>query len=81
VLRETELATEAFNVQLQSLDVLDPKNIEAAFRTASKGRADAVLVLPSSILNSHRTQVAELAAKSRLPAIYLQPSGWKMEGL
>ena len=32
-------------VQLQYLDVLDPKDIETAFRAASKGRADAVLML------------------------------------
>ena len=34
------------------------------------GRADAVLVQPSSIFNSRRTQIVKLAAKSRLPAIY-----------
>jgi putative tryptophan/tyrosine transport system substrate-binding protein len=79
VLRETELATEAFKVQLQSLDVLGPKDIETAFRAAGKGRADAVLVLPSSILISHRTQVAELAVKSRLPGIYWQ-SEWVENG-
>ena len=79
VLRETELATEAFKVQLQSLDVLGPKDIETAFRAARKERADAVLVLPSSILNSHRTQVAELAVKSRLPVIYWQ-SEWVENG-
>jgi putative tryptophan/tyrosine transport system substrate-binding protein len=79
VLRETELATEAFKVQLQSLDVLGSKDIETAFQAASKGRADAVLMLPSSILNSHRTQVAELAVKSRLPAIYWQ-SEWVENG-
>ena len=45
VLKETELAAGAFGVQLQYLDVLDPKDIETAFRAASKGRADAVLVL------------------------------------
>ena len=44
-LREIELAAGAFKVQLQYLDVLDPKDIETAFRAASKGRADAVLVL------------------------------------
>ena len=43
-LRETELAAEAFGVQLQYLDVRDPKDIETAFRAASKERADAVLV-------------------------------------
>ena len=79
VLRETELATEAFKVQLQSLDVLGPKDIETAFRAASKGHADAVLVLPSSILIAHRTQVVELAVKSRLPGIYWQ-SDWVETG-
>ena len=69
-LRETELAAGAFGVQLQYLDVLDPKDIETAFRAASKGRADAVLVLVSLVLNSHRKQIADLAVKSRLPAIY-----------
>jgi len=68
--REIELAAEAFKVQLQYLDILDPKDIETAFQEASKGRADAVLVVPSSVLISRRKQVVELAVKSRLPAIY-----------
>ena len=65
-----ELAAGAFGVQLQYLDVLDPKDIETAFRAASKGRAEAVLVVRSPVLISHRTQIVELAVKSRLPAIY-----------
>jgi putative tryptophan/tyrosine transport system substrate-binding protein len=69
-LRETELAARAFGAQLQYLDILDPKDIESTFREASKGRADGVLVLSSPVFNSHRTQVVELAAKSRLPTIY-----------
>jgi putative ABC transport system substrate-binding protein len=36
-LKEVELAAKAFGVKLQSLDVLDPKDIESAFRAASKG--------------------------------------------
>ena len=69
-LKEMELAAGAFKIQLQYLDVIDPKDIETAFRAASKGRADAVLVLVSSVLNSQRTQVVELAVKSQLPVIY-----------
>ena len=65
-----EFAAGALKVKLQYLDVLSPKDIETVFRAASKGRADAALVQPSSIFNSHRTQVVELAVKSRLPAIY-----------
>jgi putative ABC transport system substrate-binding protein len=68
--KEIELAAGAFKVQLQYLDVLSLKDIETAFREARKGRADAVVVLASPILESDRTQVADLAAKNRLPAIY-----------
>jgi putative ABC transport system substrate-binding protein len=52
-LREIELAAGAFKVQLQYLDILGPKDIETAFRAASKGRADAVLVLGSPVFNSY----------------------------
>ena len=38
VLKEIELAAEVFEVQLQSLDVLSPKDIETAFRAASKAQ-------------------------------------------
>jgi putative tryptophan/tyrosine transport system substrate-binding protein len=68
-LEETEQAAEAFRIQLQYLDVLDPKDIETAFRAASKGRADAVLVLGGPALSSRRTQIAEFAVKNRLPTI------------
>ena len=69
-LREIELAAGAFGVRIQYLDVLSSKDIETAFRAASKGRADAILVLQSPVLFSQRKQIAELNAKSRLPAIY-----------
>ena len=73
-LRETELASGALGLRVQYLDVLRPNDIEIAFRAASKGRAEAVLVLGGSIFNSHRIQIAELAIKSRLPAIYINPT-------
>jgi putative ABC transport system substrate-binding protein len=69
-LRETELAAGALALKLQYLDVLDPKDIEAAFRGASKGRADGALVLNGSVASSQPKQLADLATKSRLPAIY-----------
>src|SRR5713226_3343875 len=70
-LREVELAAGAFKVQLQYLDVVSPKDIETAFRAASKGRAEAVLMMVAGpVYIPHRTQVVELAVKSRLPAIY-----------
>jgi putative tryptophan/tyrosine transport system substrate-binding protein len=70
LLKEVEFAAGALGVKLQYLDVLDPKDIETAFRDASKGRAEAVLALASPVLISQRAQLADLAVKSRLPAIY-----------
>jgi putative ABC transport system substrate-binding protein len=78
-LRETELAGGALGVQLQYLDVRGPKDIETAFQAASKGRADAALVLGSAVLNSQRKQIVELAVKSRLRAIYYAPE-WVEDG-
>src|SRR5262249_42551237 len=75
------LAAAAFGVKLQYLDVLGPKDIEIAFRAAGKGRADAVLTLTSIMLLNHRTQVAELAVKSGLPAIYPQTEYTEAGGL
>jgi putative tryptophan/tyrosine transport system substrate-binding protein len=70
VMREMELAAKAFKVQLQYLDVPEPKDIGTAFRSASEGRADAVLTLTSAILSTHRAQIIDLATKNRLPAVY-----------
>ena len=71
VLKELELAAGAFKVQLQYLDLLSSNDIETAFRAASKGRAEAVLVLGGPWLNSQRTQVVDLAVKNRFPGIYI----------
>jgi len=80
-LRETELAAGAFGVKLQYLDVQNPKEIELAFRAASKGRAEAVLVLGSQVVTSNAKQFAELAVKDRLPAIYWSPEFVEAGGL
>ncbi len=80
-LREVELAAGALGVKLQYLDVLSSKDIETAFRAAGKGRADVVLVLGGAVLSSHRTQIADLAAKNRLPAVHGQPEFMDAGGL
>ena len=81
VLREVELATGALKVKLQYLDVLSPKDIETAFRAATKGRADAILVLSGPFFASQRKEIADLAAKSRLPAIFPFPEFVEAGGL
>jgi putative ABC transport system substrate-binding protein len=70
-LKEVELVAKAFGVKLQYLDVPSSKDVDTAFRAATKGRADAVLMLlPGRVASSQRTQIAEFAVKNRLPVIY-----------
>ena len=80
-LREVEVAAKAFGVKLQYLDILSPNDIETAFRAASKGRADAILLLPGPVLNLQRAQIANLVVKGRLPAIYPQTEYTEVGGL
>ena len=65
-LKEMELAAGAFGVKLQYLDVLGPKDIETAFRAASKGRADAVLVLASPV--AHFSANTDCRPRGKEPA-------------
>jgi putative ABC transport system substrate-binding protein len=70
-LKEIELAAGAVAVKLQQVKVLDPKEIEPAFRAAVKGRAEAVLsIMGGPVAASRRKQIAELAVKSQLPVMY-----------
>jgi putative tryptophan/tyrosine transport system substrate-binding protein len=79
VLKEMELAAAALKVQLQYQDVEGPKDIETAFRDATKGRAEGMLLLNSGVLNSQRKQLINLAIRSRLPGIYFA-SEWVEDG-
>jgi ABC-type uncharacterized transport system substrate-binding protein len=70
--REVELAAGALGVKVQYQDVLDPKEYERAFRAASKGRAEAILVeVWGPVITPHVREFAQLAVKNRLPAMYV----------
>src|SRR5262245_1472997 len=69
-LREIEAAARALGVQLQHSDVRKPEDIETAIRTASRARAQAILVLTSPVTSTFRGRVVALAAEHRLAAIY-----------
>jgi len=71
-LKETELAAAALKVNLQYFNVLEPYDLQNAFRAASRGNADAVLVLTSPVLFTQRSQISELATKNRLLVILPQ---------
>jgi ABC-type uncharacterized transport system substrate-binding protein len=79
-LKATEEAAPSLGLQLQILEVRDPNDFDSAFAVAKKGRVNALIELPSSFLSTHRKPLVDLAAKSRLPAIWKPVSLWMLEG-
>jgi putative ABC transport system substrate-binding protein len=69
-LRETKIAAAAAGIVLVPVEVGDPDKLQEAFDTLQKERVEALLVSPDITFYSRRRQIAELAATTRLPAIY-----------
>ncbi len=70
LLRETQVAAQVLAVKLQILEVQSPNELEGAFAAMSRERAGALLVLGHPFTFYHAKRIADLAAKSRLPAVY-----------
>ncbi len=68
--KQAEVAARSLGVQLQGLEVRSPNDFERAFQTATRARAGALLTLDSPFFFTHRKRIVDLAAKSRLPAVY-----------
>jgi len=70
--RATEAAAQSLGVQLQAVELRHPPyDFEGAMGIAVRERAQALVVLSSPLFLPQRAQVAELAVKHRLPAIFL----------
>ena len=81
-LREAERAAETLRLKLQYVDVLRPTDFEVAFQAARKEQAEAIVMLVwGALLNPRRTEVAELAVKSRLPTVYRDRESVEVGGL
>ena len=71
MLNAADAAARALGVQLQFVAARRPADIEGAFFEMTRERAQALTVFPSSMLFADRRRVVDLAAKNRLPAMYL----------
>jgi putative ABC transport system substrate-binding protein len=70
-LREAEAAARALGVRLQTLEARTPQEIDSAFAAMTRERAGALVILADSIFTNQLRQIAEIAAKTRLPAIHV----------
>ena len=76
--KELEAAAKIVNVPLESLQVRDPKEFEAAFKIA-KDRASGLIVIQDVMTVSHIKDIVKLAAYHRIAAIYTE-SEWAEAG-
>jgi putative ABC transport system substrate-binding protein len=70
MLKDTETAAQALGLQLQLVPAIGPGDIDGAFPAMTREHADAVILLPSPMLYGEHKRIVELAAKSRIPAMY-----------
>jgi putative ABC transport system substrate-binding protein len=80
-MEELEAAAPSMGVTLQLLDVRKPEGLEPALTAASQQHTDGLIVGQDGLFSTYRKQVAELAAKYRLPAIYRSMESVEAGGL
>jgi len=70
LLRDTEVAARQLGLELQSVGIRSPADLEGAFATMAKSKVGALNVLSDAFMNNNRTAITGMALKSRLPSIY-----------
>ena len=69
-LRELKEAAPTMGQQIQILNATMIDEIDAAFATLARERPDALFVAGDPFFTSRRVQLANLAARARIPAAY-----------
>jgi putative tryptophan/tyrosine transport system substrate-binding protein len=79
--KETQAAAQVLKLQIQSLEIRNPGDIELAFETAIRSKTGAILVTQSPPITTHPKRIIDIAVKRRLPVIYPQGQWPDMGGL
>jgi len=80
-LRGVEAAARTMGVQIQVLNANTSREIDAAFESIGRERPDALFVGNSPFLADRRVQLAQLAARHAVPAIYQDREHTEVGGL
>ena len=70
MLKDAQVAARSLGVRLHFFEARRPEDVDRAFSEMTSARADALVVLSSTMLFQERRRLVELAAKTRLPAVY-----------
>jgi ABC-type uncharacterized transport system substrate-binding protein len=81
VLDEARRAARTLRLQLQDVQARRPEDIDHAFASMLRERAGALIVLGDAMLILQRRRIADLAARNRLPAMYVLREHMEAGGL
>ncbi len=71
MLKEMEARAKASGVELQVLDARGPDDFANAFAVIAKAHTEAIIIFPSPMFYVNHRRLVDLAAKHRLPAMYV----------
>jgi putative tryptophan/tyrosine transport system substrate-binding protein len=77
--RLSQSAADALGITLQSVEVREPKDIDAAFGTIAQERPDALIVLQDALTLQHRKEIVDFALQKRLPGMFVAKE-WVVAG-
>ena len=80
--KEATISARGFKLELLSVPIREPEEIEGAFQTMTKKQCNGLIMrLPANIHSAHYNRVAALSAKNHLPAISPDLSWVEHQGL
>jgi len=80
-LREIPEAARGLGLQISVFNARTPREIEAAFATLVRDRADALFLAPDALFVARRVQLSTLAATNRIPASHPSREAVEVGGL
>ena len=74
MLKETERAAQTLGVEVHAFELRGGDDLAKTFAAMTTRRVDSLIVLPSAVASSRRTQIVILALRHRLPSMF-----WRRE--
>jgi putative ABC transport system substrate-binding protein len=69
--KQTQTAAVELGITLRSLEVREPKDIEAAFAVLAQESPDALIVLQDALTLQHRKEIIGFTVQKRLPGMFV----------
>jgi putative tryptophan/tyrosine transport system substrate-binding protein len=69
VFKETEAAARTLGIEVQSLEVRGPDDLDGAFEAARKQRPDAMITVEDPLTINYRKRIADFATGQQLPSL------------